>query len=55
MKEVREAIKRDQYPQFVQHFFRTLYHGDQSVYPQWAVDALRGVGIDLLEEEMKTN
>jgi len=49
MGQAREAIKEDQYPKFVKAFFSTLYHGDTLQYPQWAVDALKTVGIDLLE------
>ena len=49
MAQVREALKRDEFPQFVKKFFKTLYHGDEMQYPQWAVDALRSVGIGLLE------
>jgi queuine tRNA-ribosyltransferase catalytic subunit len=51
MGQAREAIKQDQYPQFVRKFFGTLYHGDNLQYPKWAIDALKTVGIDLLEGE----
>ena len=50
MAQVREALKKDEFPQFVKKFFNTLYHGDSMQYPRWAVDALRSVGIDLVEE-----
>lgn len=49
MAQAREAIKRDRYPAFVRDFFNTLYHGDNSQYPRWAIDALKTVGIDLVE------
>ena len=49
MGGAREAIKEDQYPKFVKEFFHTLYHGDMLQYPRWAIDALKTVGIDLLE------
>ena len=49
MAQAREAIKQDRYHQFVRNFFSTLYHGNKSQYPIWAVDALKTVGIDLLE------
>jgi len=49
MHQAREAIKEDEYPKFVKTFFSTLYHGDTSQYPHWAVDALKSVGIDLLD------
>jgi queuine tRNA-ribosyltransferase catalytic subunit len=51
MSQAREAIKQDRYLQFVRNFFSTLYHGDKSQYPTWAVDALKTVGIDLLEDD----
>lgn len=47
MKNARQAIIEDRYPGFVKEFFGRLYADDQSKYPQWAVDALRGVGVDL--------
>lgn len=48
MRRVREAIIEDRYPEFLKEFFRRLYN-DRSKYPQWAVDALRRVRVDLLE------
>jgi queuine tRNA-ribosyltransferase catalytic subunit len=51
MSQAREAIKQDRYLPFVRNFFSTLYHGDKSQYPTWAIDALRTVGIDLLEND----
>jgi len=50
MAQVRQAIKEDRFPQFVRTFFMSLYHGHKSSYPQWAIDALRSVGIDLVED-----
>jgi len=50
MSQARKAIKEDRYPQFVKDFFHTLYQGDSSRYPQWAVVALKTVGIDLQEK-----
>lgn len=50
MSGIRTAIIEDQYPAFLKIYFSTLYASDKSKYPQWAVDALRGVGVDLLEE-----
>ncbi|KKA27090.1 hypothetical protein TD95_001137, partial [Thielaviopsis punctulata] len=49
MREAREAIIEDRYPQFVKQFFADRSDGDKSKYPKWAVDALRVVGVDLLE------
>ena len=51
MKEVRQAIVEDRYPKFLRDFFGSLYD-DRAKYPRWAVDALRGVGVDLLGEEV---
>jgi queuine/archaeosine tRNA-ribosyltransferase len=50
MRLAREAILEDRYPQFVRDFFNKLYHGEKIKYPQWAVAALRGVGLDLLSD-----
>jgi queuine tRNA-ribosyltransferase len=48
MRRAREAIVDERYPEFVKDYFRTLYNCDTEKYPSWAVDALRGAGIDLL-------
>jgi tRNA-guanine family transglycosylase len=48
MKCARAAIIEDRYPRFLKDFFHKLYNGEKDKYPQWAVDALRGVGVDLL-------
>jgi queuine tRNA-ribosyltransferase len=50
MGMVREAIIQDRYPQFVKDFFSRLYNGEKEKYPTWAVDALKGVGVDLLSQ-----
>ena len=50
MRKVREAIVDGRYPEFVKGYFSTLYKGDTEKYPSWAVDALRGAGIDLLAQ-----
>jgi queuine tRNA-ribosyltransferase len=39
----------DQFPAFLRSFFMKLY-GEKSKVPSWVVDALRGVGVDLLED-----
>lgn len=49
MKEVREAIIADRYPAFVREFFGRLYP-DRTEFPEWAVRALQGVGLDLLQD-----
>ena len=48
MAKAREAIIADQYPQFVKTFFKN-YYGEASNFPEWAVTALKGVGIQLLD------
>lgn len=48
MRKAREAISDGRYTQFLKAYFSGMYAGDKSKYPQWAVDALRGVDVDLL-------
>ncbi|KAI9760281.1 MAG: hypothetical protein M4579_001795 [Chaenotheca gracillima] len=48
MKAARASIIEDRFPAFLKDFFSKLYEGDTSKYPDWAVGALRGVGVDLL-------
>jgi len=47
MRRAREAILEDRYPAFIRQFFAQLYD-DKRDYPEWAVDALQGVGVDLM-------
>ncbi|KAH8146653.1 uncharacterized protein LAJ45_09336 [Morchella importuna] len=49
MARAREAVVEDRFPAFVKGFFEEWYQGDRGRYPGWAVEALRGVGVDLLE------
>ncbi|KAK8042624.1 queuine tRNA-ribosyltransferase [Apiospora phragmitis] len=49
MGEVRDAIIADRYPAFIRQFFANLYP-NKADYPEWAVGALRGVGVDLFED-----
>jgi queuine tRNA-ribosyltransferase len=44
MREARDAILEDRYPAFVKEFFAQLYPEGA---PQWARDALKGVGVVL--------
>ena len=46
---MREAILQDRFVGFVRGFFADLYQGEVGRVPEWAVSALRGVGIDLRE------
>jgi queuine tRNA-ribosyltransferase catalytic subunit len=50
MRRARAAILADRFPAFLRGFFADLYP-DKAHYPTWAVDALRGVGVDLLSDE----
>lgn len=50
MGKIRQAIIEDQYPAFLHKFFSDIYGGDKSKFPEWAVGALRGVGVDLLAD-----
>ncbi|KAI3635247.1 hypothetical protein MIR68_006813 [Amoeboaphelidium protococcarum] len=45
MREMREAIMKDQFPQFVKKFVKD-YHTN-SECPQWAINALKSVNIDV--------
>jgi queuine tRNA-ribosyltransferase catalytic subunit len=51
MRQVRQAIVEDRFPAFVRQFFSDLYGGEKAKYPEWAVDALRRVNVDLLAAE----
>merc|ERR1719219_2691071 len=47
MKSVREAIKQDRYPQFIRQFAKNNYPDGN--YPEWATNALKSVGVNLLD------
>jgi queuine tRNA-ribosyltransferase len=47
MGRAREAIIAGTFPEYLRTFF-ARYFGD-SGYPEWCVNALRSVGVDLLE------
>ncbi|KAM4058993.1 queuine tRNA-ribosyltransferase domain-containing protein [Hirsutella rhossiliensis] len=49
MKEIRESVIEDRFPDYIRHFFASL-HANKTDYPEWAVEALRGVGVDLMSE-----
>ncbi|KAF7861630.1 uncharacterized protein EAF02_010584 [Botrytis sinoallii] len=49
MRNARKAIIEDRYPAFIKKFFADLHGGEKSKYPDWAVEALRTVGVDLME------
>lgn len=50
MRQIRTAIIDDKYPAFLRSYFSTMYAADKSRYPQWAVGALKGVGVDLMTD-----
>ena len=50
MRSVRDAIIEDKYPAFLKQFFKDQHGGDKSKFPDWAVEALLTVGVDLMEE-----
>lgn len=47
MEKIRESILRDQFPTFVKTFMKSYYAKDQA-YPQWIINALRSVNIELV-------
>ncbi|KAJ2976315.1 hypothetical protein NQ176_g5024 [Zarea fungicola] len=49
MREVRESILQDRFPAYIAEFFGGLY-ANKSEYPEWAVEALRSVNVDLLAD-----
>ncbi|KAK0933917.1 hypothetical protein LTR29_014506 [Friedmanniomyces endolithicus] len=51
VRRAREAIVEQRYPGFVRAYFARLYGNEKGRYPRWAVDALMGVGVDLLAED----
>lgn len=49
MRTARSAIIEDRYPAFLKVFFGRLYP-ERSEYPDWAIQALKEVGVDLLAD-----
>ncbi|CAO3643043.1 unnamed protein product [Mucor fragilis] len=50
MRNMREAIEKDEFPAWIKKFFRGYFGGDKSKYPQWSINALKSVGVDLLQD-----
>jgi queuine tRNA-ribosyltransferase catalytic subunit len=46
MGQARAAILEDRYPEFIREFFSKLY-SQREDFPSWAVNALKGVGVEL--------
>jgi len=51
MREARRAIVEDRYPTFLRGWFLRRF-GTRGDMPLWVIDALRGVGVDLLEQDV---
>ncbi|CAB3368594.1 Hypothetical predicted protein [Cloeon dipterum] len=49
MRGIRESIKEDKFPTFIQEFLNKLYPGKD--YPKWVIDALSAVNINLNESQ----
>ena len=47
MNNIRQAILNDNFPSFIQQFFKELFGGKDN-YPIWAVNALKSVNVELL-------
>lgn len=45
MRDIRESIKQDRFPEFVQGFMKTMFPDNS--YPDWAVKALASINIIL--------
>jgi queuine tRNA-ribosyltransferase catalytic subunit len=50
MRKIREAIIEDRFPALVRQFFADRHDSDKTKYPEWAAEALRTVGVDLMED-----
>ncbi|KAF8608606.1 Queuine tRNA-ribosyltransferase [Ceratobasidium sp. AG-I] len=48
MGRARDAILENRFPEYLKDFF-FAYFGERGSYPRWCVDALRSVGVDLLD------
>lgn len=46
MRDIRQAIIEDRFPALIREFFAGLYE-DKTQYPEWAVEALKRVNVDL--------
>jgi len=47
MRQIRESVIEDRFPQFIHKFFKDLFV-EKSAYPEWAVNALKSVNVDLM-------
>lgn len=49
MTNMRNAITEDRFPAFIKKFFEDYHGADKTKYPDWAIKALKTVGVDLME------
>lgn len=49
MRTMQESIKKDNFPTFIKDFFKMQFPNED--YPQWAIDALDSVNVNLLTEQ----
>lgn len=54
MRRIREAIAQGRYPEFAKEFFGKYFPREKGP-PDWAVEALRSVGIDLLNSRIENS
>lgn len=47
MREIRESIKAQKFPEYVKEYMKDAYTDGN--YPQWTIDALKTVHINLIE------
>ena len=47
LRRARQAILNDEYPRFLRNHFHKMFKGQKDLYPEWAVDALKGVNVDI--------
>lgn len=45
MRDIRESIKKNEFTKFVQDFMKEHFHDRE--YPEWIVDSLKAVNINL--------
>ena len=49
MRDIRESIKQDKFPEFVDRFMKRMF--PDNIHPDWAKDALASVNIFLNNQE----
>jgi queuine tRNA-ribosyltransferase catalytic subunit len=46
MKDIRQAITEDKFPEFIKKFMKDSF-GEKENYPKWAVASFKKVNVDL--------